>query len=171
MKKALLLSIFVSLSYLLNAQTLEIVGNGNLRSGPGTTNNVIGKVTIGTKVTQIEFSNDWYKVELPNKSSGWIYKTLVKIDKQGKTRVQQKPDTIQLTANVIAEAIRDVILGYYKNNLMMASGILITQEYPLKVNLSLDKQGSLKIVGKNDTILITQVSQLDELHMINCNIC
>ncbi len=94
MKKALLLFVFVSFGYLLTAQTLEIIGNGNLRTGPGTTNDVIGKVTIGTKVTQIEFSNDWYKVELPNKSSGWVYKTLVKIDKSTLENLQI-PDTLQ----------------------------------------------------------------------------
>lgn len=92
----------------------------------------------------------------PKASTGSVQKT------SPIKKVIQKPDTIQITANVLADAIRDVILGYYKNNLMMASGILITQEYALKVNISLDKQGSLKIVAKNDTIIIKGNAKMRE---------
>jgi len=63
------------------AKILEIVIFGHLHSGPSETSLVIGKVVVGTKVTQIDFSDDWYKVQLSNKQSGWIYKSLVKIEK------------------------------------------------------------------------------------------
>lgn len=135
MKKALLLFIFVSLCYMLIAQTIDIVGNGNLRSGPGTTNEIIGKVSTGTKVIQIDFSNDWYKVELPNKTSGWIYKTLVKSEKQGKSIVQQKSDTIQLAANAIALEIRGLIQRYMKSEFFEIP-LNISSTYPLEISLT-----------------------------------
>ncbi|MCX6250049.1 MAG: SH3 domain-containing protein [Bacteroidetes bacterium] len=88
MKKLVLLFIIVFLGNILNAQTLDIIGNGNLRSGPGTNNGIIGKVTIGMKVKQLGFSNDWYKIEITDKLSGWINKSLVKVEKQD-TREQK----------------------------------------------------------------------------------
>ena len=60
-----------------NAQTLNIVKNGNLRSGPSTKDKVVGKVTAGQEVTQIEKSGDWYKVKLPKGQLGWVNKILV----------------------------------------------------------------------------------------------
>jgi uncharacterized protein YraI len=154
MKKVLLLSVFVTLGYLLNAQTLEIIGNGNLRAGPSTTNEIIGKVSIGTKVTQIDFSNDWYKIELPNKSSGWIYKSLVKAEKQSNSYSSQKPDTIQLTANAIANTIREALINSYKRQSYGTGGLLITQEYQLFINLSHDLNGSDELTGIFDSITI-----------------
>lgn len=145
MKKVLLLSVFVSLGYLLNAQTLEIIGNGNLRSGPSTTNEIIGKVSTGTKVTQIVFSNDWYKVELPNKTSGWIYKSLIKNEKQGKSIVQQKDgvpnqtskvaviDSTQIFIDATIKAIRTSSIKMISNNAV--GTIVISKEHPLLVNL------------------------------------
>jgi hypothetical protein len=154
MKKILLLSVFVSICYLLNAQTLKIIGNGNLRSGPSTTDEIIGKVSIGMHVTQIDFSKDWYKIELPNKSSGWIYKTLVKIENQRNIISSQKPDTIQLTANAIANTLRDFILKYFKRNNSGTGGLLITSEYPYIINLSHDLNGSSELIGTYDSITI-----------------
>jgi len=164
MKRIQVLSVLLFLCSFLNAQKLEIIGNGNLRSGPSTTNEVIGKVVIGTIVNQIDFSNDWYKVELPSKSTGWVFKTLVKIEKQSNFINPQKPDSIQVTVNVLSDAMRDVILGYYKNKVShpLVSKLLITQEYPLKVNLSLDKKGDLQIAGKNDTLSIKGLAKISE---------
>jgi len=155
MKNALLLlSVFILLSNLLIAQTLEINGNGNLRSGPGITNEVIGKVTIGMKVVQIDYSNDWYKIELPNKSFGWIYKTLIKSEKQGKIIVQQRPDTIQLVSNAIAEEIRGLIQRHMKNNFFNIT-LSISSVYPLEINLSHKTDGNTSISGRKDSITFT----------------
>lgn len=152
MKKALCFIISICFTTnLILAQTLVISGNGNLRSGPGTTFEVIGKVTIGMKVSQIEYSNDWYKIELPAKTSGWIYKTLVKSEKQGKAIVKQKPDTIQLAANAIADELRGIIQRYMKNNFFKIS-LDISSNYPVEINLSHKTDGTLNIDGSVDSI-------------------
>lgn len=75
------LSVFMLIFNVLNAQKVEIAGNGNLRSDPNISSKVIGKVTKGLKVTQIDYSMGWYKIELTNKSIGWIYQTFIKKDK------------------------------------------------------------------------------------------
>lgn len=78
MKKFILLGSIVFFVNCLCAQTLDIIGNGNLRSGPGTNNEIIGKVTIGMLVKQIDYSNNWYQIEMPDKKRGWLFKSLVK---------------------------------------------------------------------------------------------
>lgn len=65
---------YVNISY---SQKIEIVRNGNLRSGPSTQNEIIGKVTTGMKVMQLENKNDWYNVKLPDQKTGWIHKILI----------------------------------------------------------------------------------------------
>ncbi len=135
MAKALLLSVFVSLGCLLNAQTLEIIANGNLRSGPGTTNEIIGKVSTGTKVTQIDISGEWHKVELSNKSTGWVHKSLIKSEKPGKPGIQQNRDTIQLAVNAIAVEMRGLIQRHMKNEFFRVP-IDISSTYPLEISLA-----------------------------------
>lgn len=155
MKNFLSLSILlIAINFIANAQTLEIIGNGNLRSGPSTSTEIIGKVSIGTKVTQIDFSNDWYKVEFSNKTIGWVYKTLVKIEKQSNVIISQKKDTIELAANGIANIIRDALLKSYKRQSYGTGGLLITIEYPLYLTLSNDLNGSDAISGTFDNIAI-----------------
>lgn len=166
MKKILLSCIFALIGYLLNAQALEVTGNGNLRSGPGTTNEIIGKVTTGTKVSQIDFSNDWYKVELPNKSSGWIYKTLVKVVKQGNAIVSQKPDTVQMAATQITNAIREVIATIFKTKNFRLD-LSITPEHPLKISLSLDKNGMTSLGGTDEKFPITGMVNLQTSGMFS----
>lgn len=60
------------------SQELNITRNGNVRSGPSTTNEIIGKVTSGMKVIQLGNDNDWYKVKLPDQRTGWIHEILIK---------------------------------------------------------------------------------------------
>lgn len=48
----------------------------NIRSGPSTDDDVIEKVDKGTKLKKIDEKNEWYKIKLPDKKNGWIYKAL-----------------------------------------------------------------------------------------------
>lgn len=89
MKKIVLLTVIVLLSKIMVAQIIEIISNGNLRSGPSTSHEIIGKVTIGMKVNQLDFSNNWYKIETPGKLSGWINKSLVKDENQNENSNSQ----------------------------------------------------------------------------------
>jgi tetratricopeptide (TPR) repeat protein len=81
MKKLITLSLLLVVFHSLNAQKLEIARNGNLRTNPNISSKVIGKVSIGMKGTQLDYSLGWYKIELTNKTTGWIYQILVKRDK------------------------------------------------------------------------------------------
>jgi hypothetical protein len=79
-----------------DAQTLNIVKNGNLRSGPSTTEKIIGKVTVKQEVIQIEKSGEWYKIKLPNGQVGWANKILISekpaVKSEGtKVRSEAKP--------------------------------------------------------------------------------
>ncbi|MEG6523255.1 N-acetylmuramoyl-L-alanine amidase [Desulfotomaculum sp. 1211_IL3151] len=56
----------------------------NVRNGPSTTNNVVGNVKKGEKLTILEQKGDWYKVQGTN-ITGWVASWLV--------TVQNKPDT------------------------------------------------------------------------------
>lgn len=66
---------------------LIITRNGNLRSGSGTQHEIIGKVTSGMKVIQLENNDDWFKIKLPSQKTGWIHKIL--ITDENKTAVNQ----------------------------------------------------------------------------------
>lgn len=94
MEKLILFWIIFHLGNILNGQTIEIIGNGNLRSGPSTKNEIIGKVTIGMHVKQLGYSNNWYKVEISDKLSGWINETLVKVEKQNRNELKIIQQTI-----------------------------------------------------------------------------
>ena len=59
------------------SQEIEILRNGNLRSGPSIQHEIIGKVTSGMKVIQLENKDDWYNVKLPDQKTGWVNKILI----------------------------------------------------------------------------------------------
>jgi len=82
---------FFVLSYfgLTNAQTLKVTKNGNLRSGPGTNNEIIGKVSIGLKVYELDKTKEWYKVKLPDGTTGWLNYILVQQDKKEKDLINE----------------------------------------------------------------------------------
>ncbi len=85
--------ILLSVVYLLfqvsvsQAESLKISKDGNVRSGPSTKHEIIGKVTAGTKVTQLEQSDSWYRVKLSDGEVGWVHRILVEPDK--KTAIEE----------------------------------------------------------------------------------
>lgn len=60
----------------------------NVRSGPGTTYNVVKQVKAGDVLEIISNSNNWYKVKLSDGKTGWVAGWLVSINK---TVVTQTP--------------------------------------------------------------------------------
>ncbi|NLX11962.1 MAG: SH3 domain-containing protein [Chloroflexi bacterium] len=64
--------------------SLLISGNVNVRSGPGTNNDVIGTVGAGTTLPVIaqNTAGDWYQVNL-NGQLGWVYTLLASVTRQG----------------------------------------------------------------------------------------
>ncbi len=58
--------------------TAEITDSGvNVRSGPGTSYNVVGRADRGNKFTLLDKSGDWYKIAI-NGGSGWVHGQYVK---------------------------------------------------------------------------------------------
>jgi uncharacterized protein YraI len=52
------------------------VKDGNVRSGPGTRYDKVGKVVREVILKQVDRKGDWIKVSDP-RLTGWIYKNLV----------------------------------------------------------------------------------------------
>lgn len=74
----------------------QAVVNGsmvNIRSGPGTSYQVVKQAAQGDRFTLLGQSNDWYKVQLPGGASGWIVGWLVKVEKMEK-QPQQPGDAV-----------------------------------------------------------------------------
>ncbi|SDL81052.1 C40 family peptidase [Romboutsia lituseburensis] len=51
----------------------------NVRSAPGTSNSIIGKLYRGNTVDILDSSNGWYKVKLSNGTTGWASNDYIKI--------------------------------------------------------------------------------------------
>ncbi len=58
-------------------KVMHVVKTANVRSGPGTTYSIIGKVMAGTILKAMGRQGSWYQVTLPDGRIGWIYGTLV----------------------------------------------------------------------------------------------
>ncbi|SFF99373.1 N-acetylmuramoyl-L-alanine amidase [Desulfotomaculum arcticum] len=63
----------------------------NVRSGPGTTYNVVNQIKAGSVLEVISNSNDWYKVKLPDGNTGWVAGWLVTIEKTVNQEPAQQP--------------------------------------------------------------------------------
>ena len=76
----------------LYAQTLTVqVRRGNVRSGPGDTYEVIGKVRRGQKYDTEARQGDWFKILLETGQEGWVFKSLVEVS--GKRSIGVVPAT------------------------------------------------------------------------------
>ena len=62
------------------AKVATVTGSSvNVRSGPGTSSGVIGKVTLGDTLLVLEQSGDWYRVIQPSGVAGWVAGWLVSV--------------------------------------------------------------------------------------------
>jgi hypothetical protein len=68
--------------------------------------------------------------------------------------VPPKTDTIQLSSNMIAEALKGVIQRYMKNNFFNVE-LYISSEYPIEISLTLNKEGTTSISNRKDSITIS----------------
>jgi len=68
-------------------------------------------------------------------------------------KIIQKPDTIQMTANAIGNAIRGEILDRYKKDIMLHMNIEISQVHQLIINLSHEQNGRA-ISGTSDSLTV-----------------
>ena len=58
----------------------------NVRNGADISSDVILKLEVGTKVTVLGRSNDWYKIKTSNGSIGWVYKDYLAVREQNVSR-------------------------------------------------------------------------------------
>jgi len=69
---------WVYASLLTDLQTVVIkVGKGNLRSGPGLTDEIIAKLDYGVVMFLDETRGDWLKVSNPEGLAGWLHRDVV----------------------------------------------------------------------------------------------
>ena len=86
------------LSSTLFAQSLTVrVGRGNVRSGPGDTYEVIGKVRRGQKFDVEARQGDWFKILLETGREGWVFKSLVEVS--GKRSIGVVPSGPAISAS------------------------------------------------------------------------
>jgi len=64
--------------------------NVNIRSGPGTDHNIIGKVDRGERLGILEQTGNWFKVELVQGGIGWIADQLINIEEAEATTPLQE---------------------------------------------------------------------------------
>jgi curli biogenesis system outer membrane secretion channel CsgG len=59
--------------------TVEIIGSSvNIRSGPGTSHDIIGNAKSGDRLDLLGESGNWFQVRLPNGKVGFVFNKLVK---------------------------------------------------------------------------------------------
>lgn len=79
MKKSLLTALFAAFSgSLALAGSISVAKAGNLREGPSTKSKIVGQLTPGEAVEELESSGGWFKVELPDGKIGWSHNSLFK---------------------------------------------------------------------------------------------
>jgi beta-N-acetylglucosaminidase len=91
---------FTPLNDIGNAKTLQITASSlNVRSGPGTTYNVLTSVSRSQIYAIQEKSNGWYKITT-DIATGWVYGDYVVLI-GNKQPMPEKTDTIQITASCL----------------------------------------------------------------------
>ena len=56
----------------------QTINNASIHSGPGMDHKVIDTISEGTHLILLDSKNDWYKVEIPNGKSGWVFKSWIR---------------------------------------------------------------------------------------------
>ncbi|MBN1408801.1 MAG: SH3 domain-containing protein [Calditrichaceae bacterium] len=83
-KKVLFIGFWIFLSALISTAhasrtELVIIRDGNVRSGPGAGNEIIGKVSLGDDYWIQETKGSWYRIEYENRE-GWVSSVLAAAD-------------------------------------------------------------------------------------------
>lgn len=78
--------------------TRYIAGGGsvNIRSGPGTTYNILGSLPTGTEITITGESNDWYQIEYAS-GNGWVSAQLTSTSQPSVSNPENPPGATQFT--------------------------------------------------------------------------
>lgn len=80
-----ILAVTCILIHTAQADTATInTGVANVRSGPGTGNEIVGSIYQGTEVEIVDYSGEWYKIRLGN-LNGWMSAALLDVKTQNIT--------------------------------------------------------------------------------------
>lgn len=106
---ALCFGLFIFASYADEIQTGTVsVSVLNLRSNPGTSSKVIGSMTRGDKLSIIDNSGDWLKVQTSDGETGWAYSPYITVssskDSDDSSLDKQADDSADLSQQIVGFA-------------------------------------------------------------------
>ncbi|MDF2839355.1 MAG: cell wall-associated hydrolase, invasion-associated protein, partial [Clostridia bacterium] len=77
----MLLSLSTIIAYADENKTATVTAtNLNLRSGPSTSDSIIGSLTKGQSITILKSTDAWYQISASNGKSGWVSSTYVSVN-------------------------------------------------------------------------------------------
>ncbi len=130
--------------------------NANIRYGPGTNYQIVGRARVGDVFTRLEKRGRWYYVQYKNGKRGWIREDMVDVQKR-------------ITPGPLPQVTPEPAFGMAmtKTNTKLYEGP--SQNYPVKRNLS--KNTYLKIIGKYGTwSQVRMLNNMDEGWVSNTDI-
>ena len=142
-------SLFIAFLSFSLAASLVVVKQGNLRATPSTKGDVIGKLTVGTKVEKLEVSSGWVKIKLPDEKTGWAHESLVKIAQNEVTAknaemAAPKEDLKKTLLNTAASAVMKMYLSVLRDEYEESGQISATDATPIRITFSNPKEAEAK---------------------------
>ena len=140
-------SIYVSAQYikLVGANIGEIMAKDiNLRAGANVERTVVGKVTLTDKIRILKQEGEWYKIEPPWDSFGWISEDFISFKSKDVSARQPKP-VVVMEAKV--EPVSDQTSPHPQENLTGTIQITEDATRQRQYRILLDDQTSLALEG------------------------
>lgn len=125
------------------ATDLIVTGNTvNLRSGPSTSNSIVGKVTKGEKLIKLAVKGNWYKVQVGSVNEAWIADWLV------------QPIAVKVPSNppVVTQPQPTVNNGYTGEIALVTGNVVNVRQSPNTISSILGKVKSgdqLKVIEQS----------------------
>ena len=134
----------------------------NVRSGPGTSHNVVTQITKNTSVTILGSQDGWYKIKLSNGTIGWASATYIKIGDNSSTAQKPLPTPTSTPSYVDAPVNKEVMNSEYdkyqdlltmeKNISNGLKSLSIKSNENFEIEYSTYGNGSWKTASNGDTV-------------------
>ncbi|MEE8110194.1 MAG: PEGA domain-containing protein, partial [bacterium] len=110
------LIVFVLLSSLASAETFEVsVSRGNIRAGPSTRDDILGRVTRGEKFEVLERRGPWLKIQWLGRD-GWVHKGLGRVVKGTLRTIEAGPAPAPAGGKIYGQSFAIVVgINAYRN--------------------------------------------------------
>ncbi|MGA1840163.1 MAG: SH3 domain-containing protein [bacterium] len=152
-----IVSLLISTLALAAGKTVYVsVPSVNVRIGAGTQYKVVKSVPIGYPLRLLVEKDEWYQVELKDKTVGWVYKTMVTTDIPPVVKIEQLESMLRNQADEF-ERTRTKLQGQTDLNAKLEKKLEETQEELDKLarkNKELEKQDHIKLAGIGIGLLI-----------------